>query len=270
VRDRRAIRILLACAFASAGLLAVPTLAGASTANAVAGGPELVYQAAPGEVNIMGIRREGVTDESAPDSAATRLEVSDAPGSVLITPQGDCRAPNGTMTPNYRVFCPVVGSLRIDLGDGSDQIAGHTASIPWLVDGGSGGDAIETGSGNDNLVGGADNDTLIGDEGNDTMLGQQGRDVFSDRDGDNRMVGGGSNDVLNEGVGNSTVTGGGGRDIGGDEGGADRISLGGGDDRFHADDGDAERSINCGPGRRDKVYVDSRDPTPSGCERVID
>jgi Ca2+-binding RTX toxin-like protein len=255
---------------ASVGMLAVPTVAGASTAHAVAGGPELVYQAAPGEVNIMGVKREGVSDESAPDSAATRLEVSDTPGSVQITPQGDCRAPNGTMTPNYRVLCPVVGSLRLDLGDGSDQIGGHTASIPWLVLGGPGGDAIETGSGNDNLVGGAHNDTLLGDEGNDTMLGQQGKDVFSDDVGDNRMVGGGSNDVFNEGTGNSSVSGGGGRDIGGDEGGADRISLGGGNDRFHADDGDGERSINCGPGPRDKVYVDSRDPRPSGCETVID
>lgn len=252
------------------GMLAAPAVAGASTANAVTGGAELLYQAAPGEINNVGIKREGVTDDSAPDSAATRLEISDAAGSVQITPQGDCRAPNGTMTPNYRVFCPVVGSLRLDLGDGNDLIGGHTASIPWVVLGGAGGDSIETGSGDDNLDGGDDNDLLLGDEGNDTMLGQQGDDDFKDDVGDNRLVGGGGNDVFNEGTGDSSVSGGAGRDIGVDKGGADRISLGGGNDRFHADDGDEERSINCGPGRRDKVYIDSRDPRPSGCETVID
>jgi RTX calcium-binding nonapeptide repeat (4 copies) len=73
---------------------------------------------------------------------------------------------------------------------------------------------------------------------------------------------------LRGGDGADTVTGRSGFDrLFGDRG-ADRLIGGAGRDRLHADDGDPDQAINCGPGR-DLAILDSRhDPKPIRCERV--
>jgi hypothetical protein len=91
---------------------------------------------------------------------------------------------------------------------------------------------LRGGEGADKLLAGAGDDTVVGGDGADTVTGRSGSDrLFGDR-------------------------------------GADRLIGGAGRDRLHADDGDPDQAINCGPGR-DLAILDSRhDPKPIRCERV--
>jgi RTX calcium-binding nonapeptide repeat (4 copies) len=255
------------------GLLAMPALAGAATATAVTGGLELTYEAAPGETNILFFDRKdssdrNLADPNAPDSSAAKFSISDTPGSGSITPQGECTAPNGSTMPFYRVVCPVTSSLRFELGDGNDQIEGHTRDAPWRVLGEGGSDSIDTGWGDDNLSGGDGDDLLLGDKGDDDMSGARGKDAFSDRSGDNQMSGAGGNDNFLDGDGNSEIDGGARRDLLSDQGGRDRISLGSGNDRVVSRDDEREFRISCGPGPRDKAIIDRVDHVGDDCENV--
>ena len=91
------------------------------------------------------------------------------------------------------------------------------------------------------LLGGKGADKLLAGAGGDAVLGDDGADTVTGRAGSDRLFG----------------------DLG-----ADRLIGGPGKDRLHADDGDPDQAINCGPGK-DVVILDSRqDPRPIRCERV--
>ena len=91
------------------------------------------------------------------------------------------------------------------------------------------------------LRGGVGADKLLAGAGDDTVVGNDGPDTVTGRAGSDRLFG----------------------DLG-----ADRLIGGAGGDRLHADDGDPDQAINCGPGK-DVVILDSRrDPKPIRCERV--
>jgi Ca2+-binding RTX toxin-like protein len=66
-------------------------------------------------------------------------------------------------------------------------------------------------------------------------------------------------------AGNDRLNGNGGDDflIGGK--GRDKLRGGAGSDILDAKDGQKDKQINCGPGKREKAYVDRIDPEPISC-----
>ena len=86
--------------------------------------------------------------------------------------------------------------------------------------------------------------------GDDQIFGGIARDVIVDEGGNDRLRGRDGNDYIEAGTGSDSVAG------------------GSGNDRLHAEDGEADRKIVCGPGH-DVAHIDlSLDPQPVGCERV--
>jgi Ca2+-binding RTX toxin-like protein len=107
---------------------------------------------------------------------------------------------------------------------------------------GDGGGLIQGGSGNDELNGGAGNDQIEGQNGDDTIDGGAGNDV---------LLGQGGNDLMTGGPG------------------ADEFLGATGNDTMHAEDDEADTSIN-GGGEVDTAYFDlGIDPDPSATENEI-
>ena len=135
------------------------------------------------------------------------------------------------------------GELRVRGNDGDDvlRLAGPTQRGGTLV-GGAGGDLLRGGGRGDDLDGGGGPDLLSGGLGDDSVDGFGGNDV---------MRGQGGDDLLGAL----------------DEFGRDVFEGGGGDDLVSAVNRDADRRIDCGPGR-DQAFVDRQDPRTRRCERV--
>jgi Ca2+-binding RTX toxin-like protein len=110
---------------------------------------------------------------------------------------------------------------------------------------------IEGGDGDDTLRGSSEPDEVIGGNGNDRLEGDASADLIE---------GGPGNDNISAGDGPDTVIGGPGSDI---------FALSAGDDVAHADDGEADSSINGAQGI-DTVYYDGGlDPFPVAVENRI-
>jgi Ca2+-binding RTX toxin-like protein len=91
-----------------------------------------------------------------------------------------------------------------------------------------------------------------------TAKGGGGNDKLYGDDGDNTLNGGGGNDkVVDAPDPLALVTG-----------GKDTLIGGGGNDRLESDDGVKDKTINCGPGNKDRATIDKNDPKPKGCEKV--
>jgi hypothetical protein len=89
-----------------------------------------------------------------------------------------------------------VSQIRLDLGDGEDNVNAVAAATPVYAWGRAGNDTLVGGSGNDVLIGGAGNDALQGNGGRDVMVGGAGGDnLFG-------FVPGGDEDIL---IGDSTI-----------------------------------------------------------------
>ncbi len=196
---------ILAAALAAA--LTAPAAAGAATITAE--GDALVYRAAPGEANAVGLG-DALFD-------AGRLKFLDA---VPIAIQTD-RCTGG----DAWAECDLPARIVIDLGDGDDHMAFSSWSkqLPVEVHGGAGADLLEGYSidGEDQaqlLDGGAGNDTIDGDEGDDvvrggpgddTIEGGGGRDTVEGGDGDDRLLPDGfadpATDTVDGGAGFDTV-----------------------------------------------------------------
>ena len=85
----------------------------------------------------------------------------------------------------------VTGGLFVFAGDGNDAISvAYNITLPALLDGGAGSDAIVGGGGNDVLVGGSGNDVLYGGGGRDLLIGGTGTDVLLGAAGDDILIGG--------------------------------------------------------------------------------
>ena len=108
------------------------------------------------------------------------------------------------------------------------------------------------------LVAGDDGDALTGGLGNDVLTGGAGVDTLTGREGNDTLAGGGGADSLAGNTGNDTLTGG---------AGADSLVGSDGDDVFHAADGEADTTINGGPGTDDTAFYDALlDPLPTAVE----
>ena len=177
-------RATLAPLAAALAALALPTTAPAATIHydGPPGEEVLVYVAAPGERNELGVQTD-------PVEGAVRLYDSTVRVTSMPSQCFDDR--------DYGfVTCPAPNGVRVALGDGDDLLA-VSSPVPVRVDadGGDGNDLLETsqeqvanafagGAGNDVLRPGAGDDSLDGGAGDDTLEGHAGSDLLSGGDGD--------------------------------------------------------------------------------------
>ncbi|WP_026910626.1 calcium-binding protein [Patulibacter minatonensis] len=191
------------------GLAALAVPATASAGTVTLDGPNLTYTAAPGEQNGVFYSREYGTEG---------IVIGDYGNTVLAN---DPRCTPGNET---YVCTGVIGTIRIDLGDGNDtasQPSGDTIANRVEVHGGAGDDTLKA------PVKGTGVGVLFGDEGNDTLRGGDDAD---------ELHGGAGDDVLNGNAGTDLLYGDDGNDtLDGDEGNkgpfADLIDGGAGVDR---------------------------------------
>lgn len=216
--DRRHLLGLgLACA-----LLAAPSSALAATAG-VQGGT-LVYAAAPGETNSVII-----------EPALFGLGAASIQDSAPLTPGPGCEAVSAT-----KVDCQTAGvtAAQFSLGDGADNFALSTLTLPIVVRGGPGNDTIAAGNGPAVISGDDGNDTINGSDGDDRLFGGNGDDTIHGQPGNDRIDGGAGNDTLlgdrpisgTAPAGNDVILGGPGRDNISGQGGNDTIDGGPGND----------------------------------------
>lgn len=122
---------------------------------------------------------------------------------------------------------------------------GHGAGTAFLGSAvlyvGDGGSATGAG-GNDRLYGGPNNDTLVGNGGSDVLEGGAGTDSLNGGNGDDDLTGGAGADLLSGSAGNDTL---------------------------HADDDEADTTINGGPDTDSAYYDQGIDPSPLAVETKI-
>ncbi|MGH7357251.1 MAG: calcium-binding protein, partial [Candidatus Rokuibacteriota bacterium] len=146
-------------------------------------------------------------------------------------------------------FAPSAFQLEVHLLGGDDYFNGRGESGAGLhflgpID-------VTGGPGNESLLrGSSEPDSIDGGPGDDQLRGEQLADMLDGGEGNDVLAGGDENDVLDGGPGLDTFTG------------------SGGDDTLLADDGEADPSINGGPGF-DTGHLDLLDPTPAATEIVI-
>ncbi|WP_425617698.1 calcium-binding protein [Anatilimnocola sp. NA78] len=154
---------------------------------------------------------------------------------------------NGVPFDNYPVDGNAGGEVRINSGDGDDEIQVINTAIPAIVDGGNDNDYIATSRGNDILIGGLGEDRLIASDGENQLWGDVpgqeaaavgSNDTLSGGAGNDIAYGGGGNDLIGLFAGNDYAFGGTGNDrlVGGE--GNDRLYGGAGDDELSGDTGD--------------------------------
>jgi Ca2+-binding RTX toxin-like protein len=131
------------------------------------------------------------------------------------------------------------------------EVFGHGGVNVLSAKGGSGTGAAFLGKAI--LRAGDAGDTITGGSGDDELYGGAGADTFDGSNGNDLLDGAGGNDVLNGGNGNDTLTGG---------SGADTLTGGNNNDILHADDDQADVSINGGGGSDTAYYDLGIDPNP--------
>jgi Ca2+-binding RTX toxin-like protein len=213
--------------------IAIPE-AQASSAGVL--GAELIFGAAPGEVNDVAIALEG-----------DRYRVTDAGASGVVAESG-CAA---TSDPRS-VLCAAAGvnSIGALLLDGDDALLAD-APVPVNVFGYDGVDRI---------TGGAGDDEFFGMEGGDIIHGRAGNDRMLELDDQGNILDGGPGiDAISAGSGPDEVSGG---------PGDDRILFGGaGNDLI--DGGDGDDVLDAGPGLAVFPAVDDGTPFLSDSDRLI-
>jgi hypothetical protein len=156
-----------------------------------------------------------------------------------VQDQPGLEAPGGgsVLTPGTKGS---IGEFEVHAGPGNDKVYGNTNP------------AYEGASEEEAGLEYWTQDDLNGDSGNDLLDGGYGADTLSGGPGADRLDGG------VEAIEDAFYTG------------RDDILIGGpGNDRLDAWGADRDHTINCGPGKKDKVIVDRRlDPKPRGCESV--
>jgi hypothetical protein len=144
-------------------------------------------------------------------------------------------------------------SDRIFALAGNDRVSGGRGDD--CVEGGAGNDVVDGSNGNDFLLGASGNDRMEGGPGSDRFDGGSGRDVLSGGQGNDRFSGGSGNDRMNGGFGNDTIRGGSGNDGISNGNGRDRVFGGTGNDTINVAIVGPRASVDCGPGRKDRVRI---------------
>jgi Ca2+-binding RTX toxin-like protein len=233
------------------GLLWPPA---ASAATLSFDAPALVYSAAPGENNMLDVRRDGTATVFTETGAA----ITDFPAG-LCTVRGPgvvaCDTMVSQFSPPVRVALAdgndhatinLPSSISVDAGEGDDGLTISAAS-PLATEviegtGGPGNDVLVAagavmargGPGDDQLTATAPDALLAGEAGDDALIGSPGRD---------NLQGGGGRDAIRAGDGDDAILAD--SEFGGDDAdtidagpGNDRVSAGGGDDTASGGPGD--------------------------------
>jgi Ca2+-binding RTX toxin-like protein len=165
-------RISLATALIAAGLLASTSAASARYTSNVPDGTLLVQS-------------DDESDNITIQSRGDNLEVVDEDGFV-----------------EYSVKRSAVQRIRVEGGGGDDQItiddslSTFTDTIPTVLNGQDGNDA---------MIGGRGGEIFYGGEGADMMLGGPGADVMLGEGGDDRLFGGAGVDKIDGGTGENVI-----------------------------------------------------------------
>lgn len=133
----------------------------------VAGELSVNYEAADGELNVVNL-------SDGPHQGNIRVQGGWTP--IEAAPPCWVTQEHGL---GYFGYCPAqgVGHVRIDLGDGADHFSNMGFTMPLIVDGGAGPDAIWGGRSADHLTGGPGQDQINGLYGADRIFV---RDGFAD------------------------------------------------------------------------------------------
>lgn len=214
-------------ALASTGLLGLPAAAsGAGSATVESG--KLVFTDAPGSAAQIRVAKGTTTGQVILRNSAAGGVGAGAAG-CTATAAGSGESLPGTSA--ERVVCDGVTSIRLQLGDGNDELGrspqpGSAIDVGLRI-------VIHGGPGDDDVIGGNRSDSLFGEGGNDTLTGGFGDDTINGGDDDDHVVGDAGDDTLIGGLGDDTLSGGAGYDLLDADGsavdnGSDRID--GGDD----------------------------------------
>jgi Ca2+-binding RTX toxin-like protein len=223
--------------------------------------------------NTEGLWTHGIED-SVP---VTTVERHDGPSCFLPSPEnqlpdGTVHCPDGTAVEE---FYGTGEDFRVFLGDHGDWFSVQDQPAPegGLPDPGTKGSIgefeVHAGPGNDEVYGNT-NPAYVGDSEEEAGLEYWTQDDLDGDSGNDLLVGGYGADTLDGGPGADTLDGGAEAIEDAFYTGRDDTLLGGpGNDRLDAWGADRDHTINCGPGKKDKVIVDRRlDPKPKGCEFV--
>lgn len=225
---------LLPVALAAALLLALPTVASATTtATRVGNAITITGDDGPNVVSV--------------DSNGTFIMYKDPTGPNIVAGDG-CFQENPSL-----INCGQGGvglTATVVLGGGDDTFDDRVARTDWPVDN------VDAGDGNDTVNGSYGNDVLRGGPGNDTLRGLAGND---------QIDGGAGDDTIHGGADDDTIIGGPGRDSLYGDGDYSGTTLGG-NDTIRARDGEVDR-VTCGWGA-DSAEVDANDLEDVDCETV--
>lgn len=239
---------------------ASPTACGAATTSNT---DSITIAGAAGSVETLVVDQSGgaFAPGAEVESGTSEIEISTALGDatdlvVVHGTAGNDTIVVGTNGVNLNgdsdvdlTFSPALSRVEIHGGGGVNTLSGK---------GGTGTGSVFTGT--VVLHAGASGDTLLGGNGDDELHGGAGADTLEGNLGNDVLTGAGGNDVLKGNDGNDDMTGG---------AGSDQFLASSGNDTMHADDDEADASINGGPGT-DTVYYDAGvDPQPLATENLI-
>jgi Ca2+-binding RTX toxin-like protein len=179
-------RTLLLTALCGAAVV-VPA-SSASAAKITTDGDAIVFTAADGETNNVGLQPGYDTPDLIRIYVGSSSPVTEVPAGC-----DDHAADYGF------VECPTPAAVRYELGDGDDWYASSSdlkAGLRITVDGGSGKDQLTGDKLNETFTGGDGDDILEGRKGNDSLDGGAGDDQLIGYSGDDHLMGGDGNDTL--------------------------------------------------------------------------
>jgi Ca2+-binding RTX toxin-like protein len=183
--EKQTARAVIGALAAMLAALALTPAVAAASSVAVEGGV-LVLRATPGEQNRVTV---------GPDDSDDLVQIGDAerpsfpagvcapaawyPDAVVCTPQpGGIRVETGDGDDQVDVTAALPGApaLTVLVGDGNDEVSAWNHSGPAHFEGGAGNDKLDGGRGRDVLLGGPGNDELDGREEGDELRGGEGDD----------------------------------------------------------------------------------------------
>jgi Ca2+-binding RTX toxin-like protein len=201
----------------------------------------------------------GATAETSPNLSEIEINVSLGDTTDELTVAGTSGADTirlGTLGVNLNAdtdrdisFAQVPNEVTIYGGSGANTLSAK---------GGFGSGQIYAGKAV--IINGNDGGLIQGGAGSDELSGGSGNELIEGQDGDDVMDGGAGNDQLLGQGGNDTMTGG---------AGADEFLGATGNDTMHADDDEADVSINGGADVDTAYYDNGIDPNPTATENPI-
>jgi Ca2+-binding RTX toxin-like protein len=219
--------------FGNAG---VDVLAGGDGADTVVGGPGGdTMQGEAGDDLLVWNNGDG-SDLVEGGAGSDTVEVNGGAAAETFT-----AGPNGARVAFARTtpgpFTLDIGTterLRVNAGDGDDQLTVGNGLAPLIAV------SADGGAGNDTLTGGDGNETLTGGTGADVLRGGAGTDLLAGGDGADTVVGGPGNDTMQGEAGDDLL-------VWNNGDGSDLVEGGAGSDTVEVNGGAAAETFTAGP-----------------------